>query len=355
MDEADIRRKVPDLGAKSFTDFVGVQSELLRKGGQSRTARAYCTARNRLLDFTGGDISLEAISDSLMKRFEEHLKEEGLQPNTISFYMRNLRALYHKAVDAGLITRQAKNPFARTYTGVAPTLKRALSAEKMQELNLLATAGRPQKGERRREEGELRTKSEELRVDAEQRVGASCGRRNENVRESLLLFLFAFHACGMSFVDLCYLRKSYVKEGEIHYHRKKTGGKLVVPITAPMREILGYFASFTSSSSPYLFPMLKGESAERDRKDYENALNRQNRLLKQVGKLAGLDRALSTHVARHSWATIAHGQQKPLAMISQALGHRDEKVTGIYLDSFQPSAIHRMSEEISELISRMVG
>jgi len=43
---------------------------------------------------------------------------------TISFYMRNLRAVYNRAVEKGLTLQN--NPFRHVYTGVDKTVKRAI-------------------------------------------------------------------------------------------------------------------------------------------------------------------------------------------------------------------------------------
>ena len=77
--------------------------------------------------------------------------------------------------------------------------------------------------------------------------------KEHSLRDCLFLFLFSFHGRGISFVDMCHLKKRAVKGDEIHYYRRKTGGKLVVKITGPMRCIMAHFAAQTQGS-PYLFP-----------------------------------------------------------------------------------------------------
>jgi integrase len=54
-------------------------------------------------------------------------------------------------------------------------------------------------------------------------------------------------------------------------------------------------------------------------------LHKQNRQLNILGKRAGIEKPLTTHLSRHTWATLAHGEQVPVALISEALGHCDEK------------------------------
>ena len=87
--------------------------------GYKRTARAYGTTISRLLAFIGGrEVKLEDITADLMKDFQRSLKKEGVSMNTLSFYMRNLRAIYNKAVSEGLIPKRLDSPFDEVYTEV---------------------------------------------------------------------------------------------------------------------------------------------------------------------------------------------------------------------------------------------
>ncbi len=72
-----------------------------------------------------GEVMLDCISSEIVEDYEAYLQAKGLVPNTTSFYMRILRAIYNRAVDDGILDR--KNPFRHVYTGVEKTVKRALS------------------------------------------------------------------------------------------------------------------------------------------------------------------------------------------------------------------------------------
>ena len=50
--------------------------------------------------------------------------------------MRNLRAIYYKAIDdKRLITKKNENPFSDVFTGVVKTMKRALSLDEIKALH----------------------------------------------------------------------------------------------------------------------------------------------------------------------------------------------------------------------------
>ncbi len=288
----------------------------LTADGRVRTARAYRSAAKSLLKFNNGrDMLLCEITGTRMREYERWLLDRGLQMNTVSFYMRNLRALYYRAVAAKVTNPTETNPFQDVYTGVYETRRRSLDRA---DINALASV--------------------------EKKLPS-----NHALRPALLYFLFAYHARGMSFIDLAYLKKSDIKNGSIIYKRKKTGFYIEVKVTKPMKRIIDGFKSATKYS-PFIFPIIDSQMSDY-RIQYESALNRQNKALKELASMAGIEKNLSTHVARHTWATLAKRMGFGINLISEGLGHRDTKVTSIYLASFERSAL----DELSVRMSRAVG
>lgn len=314
--------------------YVEKQALSLIRSEQERTARGYRTVARGLVAFNKGkDIPLKHINNCLIKDFEKDMKQKGKTPNTISFYMRNLRAIYNKAIADKHIQAKPLNPFKDVYTSIQKTQKRALSMDEIQRLNALDLTAMPQS-------------------DKEEK---SPSPRQENINEGLdqakRLFFFSFHARGMSFVDLAYLRKENIRSGTISYYRKKTGGLIRLKLTAPMQEIIESFATEVSHS-PYVFPIIKDQNKSH-RLQYESGLRLQNSRLKKLSALAKLESmspVLSTHVARHSWATLAKRENLPLWVISEGLGHSSEKMTYTYLASLDQNVIDHASDLITGIV-----
>lgn len=292
--------------------FARREAEALRRTGRPRTARAYESAVTALVSYTGNNGMLMGdLTASLLEGFERHLSEKKLMPNTISFYMRNLRVLFNKAVRKGLADPPRVSPFENVSTGIYPTVKRALSVEEIASLAKLSTT------------------------------------------PTASLFLFSFYARGMSFVDMAFLKKSDIRQGVIRYRRRKTGKKMEVGVSREMEEIIRYFSERVKDS-PYVFPLVSGNGEEAYR-SYLTALSRQNRHLKLLAAECGLERTapgLSTHMARHSWATIARSRNVPLAVISESLGHSSERTTAIYLDAFDRKTLDGAAGKVARAISK---
>ncbi len=59
-----------------------------------------------------------------------------------------------------------------------------------------------------------------------------------------------------------------------------------------------------------------------------------NKHLKEIGAKLDLPIPLTTYVARHSFATVLKRAGVSTSIISESLGHSSEKITQVYLDSF---------------------
>lgn len=324
-------------GISGLLGFTAYLSHGLERSGQERTARAYRSACRALVAFNKGcDIPLSHINSCLIKTFESYLKERGRAMNTISYYMRMLRAIYRRAVREGLIDAKGENPFSGVFTGFNRTRKRALDIGQLRKLNALDFSALL-----------------EQQADTSEPEGVFSGEKtvDKGLYESWRYFFFCFHARGMSFVDMAYLRKDNILHGVISYYRKKTGQKIEVTVTPTLERIIDSFHEEVKYS-PYLFPVIH-DPGKPARVQYESGLNTLNRRLKKLARMADIDLewGLSTHVSRHSWATTGKEQNLPLSVISEGLGHATEKMTYTYLASFDRSRLDKANAKIARAIA----
>lgn len=288
-----------------FISFARNLTDELGRCGKERTAETYTCVINSFARFRRSrDITVDDVDIMLISRYETYLREEGLCPNTTSFYMRNLRAIYNRAVEKG-VTAQ-RNPFRYVYTGIDKTVKRAV----------------PMKTIRRIKELDL-TQSPSF----------------DFARD---LFMFSFYTRGMSFVDMAYLKKSNLTNGILTYRRQKTGQQLFIKWEKPMQDIVD---KYDTTGSPYLLPIIR--DAEDDcKRQYRSAAHLVNNKLKTLGLQLGLTVPLTSYVARHAWASIAKSKNVSLSVISEAMGHESENTTRIYLASLDSAVIDRANNMI---------
>ena len=289
----------------SLFHFMQSVITLLRKSNKIRTSETYSSALSSFMKFRNGqDIMLSEIDCNTMMLYQAWLERRGICPNTVSFYMRNLRAMYNRAVENGLV--EQRFPFKHVYTGIDKTVKRAIPIMAIKRIKELDLALKP---------------SLDFARD---------------------MFLFSFYTRGMSFIDMAFLKKSDLKNGFLSYRRRKTGQQLTIKWEKCMQEIIG---KYTVSDGQYLLPIIKLPGTN-ERKQYENALRLVNNKLKIIARIIQTPMPLSTYVARHTWANIAKSKNIPISIISEGMGHNSETTTRIYLSSLDTSLIDEANKAI---------
>ena len=290
-----------------FNFMHGVIAQL-KQLDKVRTSETYTATLKSFMAFREEqDVPLDGITSDLMLLYEAHLKAMDVRMNTISFYMRNLRAVYNRAVEKGLTPQN--NPFRHVYTGVDKTVKRAIPIKSIKALKELDLSLKP---------------SLDFARD---------------------MFLFSFYTRGMSFIDMAYLKKSDLKNGILTYRRRKTGQELTIKWEKCMDEII---AKYPKNETDFLLPIITMQSNER--KQYDNALHLVNYHLKDISEMLRLQRPLTMYVARHSWASAAKAKNVPLSVISEGMGHDSEATTQIYLASLETSVVDKANKMILGLL-----
>ncbi len=290
----------------TFFQFMEEVIGRLRKLGKVRTSETYLSTYNSFRRFREGkDVALDKVDSDMMLAYEAWLKASGISHNTSSFYMRNMRAVYNRAVEKGITSQRF--PFKHVYTGVEKTVKRAIPLDVIRWI-----------------------KERDLSLDPVADFAKD-------------MFLFSFYTRGMSFVDMAYLRKKDLHGGILSYRRRKTGQQLTIKWEPQMQAIVD---KYNTSDSPYLLPIIKPSSRIEERMQYIYAGHNVNRCLKSIGRELELSVPLTMYVARHSWASIAKSKNIPLGIISEGMGHDSENTTRIYLASLDTSAIDEANSVI---------
>ena len=288
-----------------FCFMQGVIDQLKRLN-RIRTSETYAATLSSFMKFRDGqDILLCEMDSDTMMLYEAWLKDKGICPNTVSFYMRILRAVYNRAVEKELV--EQRHPFKHVYTGIDKTVKRAV----------------PLKAIKRIKELDLMVKP-----------------HLDYARD---MFLFSFYTRGMSFIDMAYLKKADLKNGILTYRRKKTNQQLTIKWEKCMAEIVAKYKDH--SVTQYLLPIITAPLTE-ERIQYRNALCRVNVALKEVARLANLSIPLTMYCGRHSWASIAKSKNIPLSVISEGMGHDSEETTRIYIASLDSNVIDKANRLI---------
>lgn len=318
--ESFSKRFFQGKSASNVFDFFDKTIDGLKIRKQIGNAIVYKQTRSALLRYSNNNnLQFSDIDVGFLNRWETFLSKT-CTGNGISNYMRTLRALYNKAISEELCKRDCypfKNPYNPNGYNLGKlkkqTIKRALT-----------------------------------KVDI-QKIIKYKPKKYSSIYDAKNIFLFSYYNMGMNFVDMAYLQWKNIYDGRINYVRKKTKKKYSIKIMQPVQIILDYYKKFAFDND-YVFPVLNDfhKTEEQKKTRVMTALKKINADLKTIRGKIKLDNdfVLSTYVARHSWATILKKQGISTSLISEGLGHTDEKTTQVYLDSFENSALDIMNSQL---------
>jgi site-specific recombinase XerD len=226
-------------------------------------------------------ISLPQIDTLFLDKFFEYLRvERRIANNTSVKYIGALRTIIMPAILNGTIR---KNPFLGFKQKIKKIHKDYLTQE---ELQLLM---------------DLQIMSPDL------------GR----IRDQFVFCCFT----GLAYVDLRQLTRFNIKkdQGDTYYiekARQKTGQQSIIPLVQPAIRILKKY----SCSDDF-----------RDFKWYVSSNSKMNKRLKEIASMAGLEKSLHMHLARHTFATtVTLSNGVPIESVSSMLGHATIRQTQDY-------------------------
>ena len=278
-----------------FLSFMQNQIQEKKMRNKIKTSANYQSSLRSFTHFlqTKGycrSVSFESITEELIASYETYLQHErGITKNSSSFYIRTLHAAYKKGI--AMLNLKLRDPFGNVYTGVDKTRKRAVNIDVIIKL-------------------------------------MQYKKLNKSMEFSRDTIVFCFFAQGMPFIDFAKLKKENLQNGRLSYYRSKTGRLLSVKVDRIMRTIINKYAS---PQSDFLFPVMK--TTEFRQSVYDSALRTYNLNLKKLSELLGEKATRTSYVPRHSWASEALKLHIPMHVISESMGHSNEKTTSIYLTS----------------------
>lgn len=315
----------------SFMEFARVRAQMIYDNGGWRNWRKYCGLINkldvfrkkrRMADITVADMTVELLTrfDNFLHKWENE-REPGklLHPNTIEVQFNILRTLIHRAIEVGIM-EASKDPFlVFKYKGVK-TIKEKLDDSEMERIINLEL-----------EEGSL-------------------------IWHCQNYFLFSYYCAGIRAADLIQLRWGNVTgSGRLHYQMGKNHKERDLLLVDQAVEILRHYHREDAKATDYIFPLLSNDAeyagyvtqADKDRmrpelrhKMYQDISSKNaliNKYLKKIAEKAEIEKPLSMHISRHSFAHIAQEAGAESSAIKNILGHSNLATTERYMGSFDTS------------------
>lgn len=225
------------------------------------------------------DIFLKELNHQFIVNFEVYLKKvEGISHNPTIKYIQFLKKIINMAIAHSWLD---KNPFQNFKCSLKEVERGYLSKEELDKIRQKEIA-------------------------------------NERLTIVKDIFVFCCYT-GLSYADVKKLTTHGIVVGVdgskwINSIRKKTGTRISVPILPIAAEML---AKYESERKGNLLPVLSNQ--------------KMNAYLKEIGDICGVQKKLTFHLARHTFATtVTLSNGVPIETVSKMLGHTNLKTTQIY-------------------------
>ena len=295
----------------TFSEFSDNLIKSLLESKRTGNAQVYKVAKNRLMLFANKEILLfKEIDYQFLEGFKDKLRAENIKPNTISNYLRTIRAIFNKAIKVKVVERSLY-PFYDIQIKGEKTQKRSITKEDI-----------------------IKLYNAEVTVNSQEWHAKN-------------YFFLSFALIGSSFTDIAYLTTENISKERLKYRRRKTKKLYDIKVTPLAKKIFNFY-----KPDKYLLPIFPNNLIEdgiESKYIARQAIKQINKYLKRIAKRSGIELNITTYVARHSWATIAKRMGYSNELIAEALGHEyGNKITNIYLDSFDQHMIDDLNLKVQE-------
>ncbi|PKH52452.1 site-specific recombinase [Tenacibaculum sp. Bg11-29] len=287
------------IDQESFLDFYQTKIDEMKLKNKIRSAKTYQNYYNQLKKYSSS-LSFSDVDHNFMHSYDIHMLKKGNSVNTVSNNLRAIITVGNRAKEAGLIEVNKASGYKLNYKNVE---KETLTLEEIQKIIDL----------------ELEDRYKSLIISKD-------------------LFLFCFYTAGMRFSDMSKLKWNNIVENEIVYTMSKSKERVGAVRRIPLNpKSIAILEKYKNKNSTFVFPVLYGFDNKKP-EEIENRImtknNNYNVAIKNVAKRCGIDKKISMHVGKHSFADYAVKQDVNLLIISKLLGHSRLTTTQHYLKDF---------------------
>lgn len=305
LDVGELKSRISGNVTNDFFNYSEKMLESLKRGNKVSSYKREKSIVDKFREFNRSDkLKFDQINVSFLKRYEDYLrieKENGI--NTIHSNFRVIRKIIKAAVREGIISEDL-NPFNRFQLKLEKTKREFLLDDELAKLEKL----------------ELQDGSP---FDIHRK-----------------LYVFSAYAGGIRISDLLLLKWRDISDGRVTFQIKKTGEQVTIKLPTKALEILASLKKYakikenSTGLNDFVFPVLKIEPDEQDPWKIQQSISSStayiNKNLKFLVPKAGIEKKISFHTARHSFAVRALQKGMRIEYVSKLLAHSSVKQSEVY-------------------------
>lgn len=291
------------------SDFFEFSSNFIERYNNQRsigTYRLYKSKLTKLNEYVKKDVLLfSEINLSFIDKYKIYLKKLGNSTNTISVDLKKIKAIFNQAIKEDVIDYNL-SPFNKIKIEWEKSKKERLTKEEV-------------------------AKIREIKLDG-------------YLNDARNIFLFCVNTMGIRIGDAMRLKRNNVVNGKLLYQMNKTGDTMSITLTKEANEIIRHYLYDKMSDNPYIFPYIRDRNKEFTEIGSATALV--NKGLKRIAYLAGINKKITTHIARHTWTQLAIDAKANPRTIQKALGHESFSTTEGYINDLSFNDVDEVNEAI---------
>jgi integrase/recombinase XerD len=294
-----IKNTIMGQSSESFLKYFEKHLNTLEKTGKISSLTKATAVLSKLRVFLGtSDLLFDEVTVSFLKQYEAYLRDElGNSVNTIHSNLKIFRKLINDAIREDLFSI-ARDPFRKFKLKLEKTTKSYLSEDELEAMWLLSL------------------------------------KEGSKLWHHRNLFVFAAYAGGLRISDLVKLKWTNFSGTHIRITMQKTNDAVTIKLPNLALDILGFYRQTTSKPSDFIFPILRSDVDYSDprtlHKGISSATAYANTNLKIIAERAGIEKSISFHSSRHTFATRALTKGVPIESVSKLMGHHSINTTQIY-------------------------
>lgn len=296
------RQLKENIYGKKPEDFFAFADEIVnayKEDGKISTYITHSSTIKTLKDYVkGSSIMFQDITLDFLAKYEKYLQnKQNLKVNTIHKHLKFLRKIFNDALRLDKIEYQ-HNPFTKYKLKLEKTSRLFLSDDELIAIENVATVP----GEK---------------MDLHKKM-----------------FIFAAYTGGLRVSDVLKLKWQNFDGTHINITIHKTKSQLSIKLPNKAIEIINEYQNKSNKPTDFIFPMMPNDLDFNDPQISYNQISSAtayvNKNLKILAKKAELDKPLSFHISRHTWATRALRKGMSIDKVSKLMGHAQIRETQIY-------------------------
>ena len=294
-----IKEKIYGKKPEDFFSFADEVVNNYRLEGKISTHITHSSTIKTLKEYVKHQtIMFQDITPEFLAKYERYLLHTlKLKTNTIHKHLKFLRKLFNDAFRMDKIEYQ-HNPFPKFKLKLEKTTKSFLSDEELQALEELPTVP------------------------------------GEKMDLHKNMFIFASYTGGLRISDILKLQWQNFDGSHIHIAIHKTKTQLSIKLPNKAIQIILSIKRKDNKPTDFIFPMLNNDvdlkNPEQTYTAISSATAYVNKNLKILAQKAGIQKHLSFHISRHTWATRALKRGISIDKVSKLMGHAQLRETQIY-------------------------